>query len=85
MAIKRTGVNSTCLRSIGHDKDAKKLSLEFKTSGAVYEYSGVSTRSANNLRKAASRGRHFNKHVRNEYPYKRVRASRPRRGAKRHR
>lgn len=82
-ARSRVAVNSTCLRVVEHDNEDKRLRLEFRTSGAIYEYSGVSKRAATNLAKAESVGRYFNRNVRNNYPYERVRASRPRRKAKR--
>lgn len=85
MAIKRERVDSTCLRSVGHDKEKKKLSLEFRKSGAVYEYSGVSKRAAGALVNASSIGKKFNKSIRNDYPYERVRGGTPKRGAKKHR
>jgi hypothetical protein len=84
MAIKREVVNSTCLRSIGHDPADRRLELEFRKSGAVYGYDGVTTRTANALKRANSRGRFFNKNIRNaDYPYERLRSGRRRRKAKR--
>jgi KTSC domain len=84
MAIKKTGVTSTCLRNVGHDKESKTLQVEFKKSGAVYQYSAVSTRTANGLKNASSVGKYFNRNVRNEYSYRRIRGGRGRGRVKRH-
>lgn len=80
----RTGVNSTCLRAVKHDKASKRLECEFRK-GSIYEYRGVSTRTANGLKNADSVGRYFNRNVRNNYAFTRLRGGRPRRGAKRKR
>lgn len=85
MAVKRSRVSSSAIRSIGHDKEKKRLEVEFRKSGSVYAYRGVSTRSANNLKNASSIGRHFVKNVRNDYPYERVRGGTGRRRVKKHR
>jgi hypothetical protein len=78
----RVGVTSRCLRTIEHDGD-RRLKVEFKKSGAVYEYKGVSKRSATLLKSASSIGRHFVRNIRNNYPYTKLRGGRPRRKAKR--
>lgn len=79
----RKVVASRCMRSIGYEKKTKRLDIEFRKSGAVYRYSGVGARAAANLEKASSRGRHFNRNVRNAYAYEKIRAGRRRTKAKR--
>lgn len=79
----RTGVTSACLRNIEHDEGRKRLTVEFKKSGAVYAYRGVSRRVATNLANAGSVGRHFVRNVRNNYAYEKLRAGRRRTKAKR--
>jgi len=69
-----TVVSSTCLRRVAHDADTQTLELEFRKSGAVYEYYDVPTRVATNLRNAGSVGRHFNRRVRDVYDYQRTRS-----------
>lgn len=70
--MKRDEVDSECLRSIGHDAKRDRLELEFH-SRAVYQYDGVSKRSATNLKKASSIGGAFNDRIRDKYPYRKVR------------
>jgi hypothetical protein len=82
---KRERVDSTAIRSLGHDATTKRLDVEFRKSGAVYRYSGVSARVAANLENASSIGRHFVRNVRNNYEYDRIRKGTPRRAAKRKR
>lgn len=92
MAKKKTGdkpkteaVSSTCLRTVKHDKATKDLTVEFRTSGARYRYSGVSARTANGLKNASSVGKYYNRNVRNEYEYERLSGGRRRGRVKRHR
>jgi hypothetical protein len=70
--MRRRSVRSSCLRSIGHDPEARKLEVEFKKSGAVYQYDGPSKRVASNLEKAGSIGRHFNRNIKHDYPYTKI-------------
>jgi hypothetical protein len=83
--ISRRAVRSTCLRSAGHDPKTKRLEVEFRKSGAVYAYDGVPKRKADRLVAAASVGRTYNKTIKHEYPYTRLRRATPKRGAKKHR
>jgi hypothetical protein len=73
MPIERKGVSSTCLRNTGYDPENKTLDLEFRKGGAVYEYFDVPKRTHTGLRKASSVGRYFNKHVRNEFDFRKIR------------
>lgn len=81
----KQSVDSTCLRRVEHDDSKERLTLEFRKSGAVYAYDGVTRRTATSLVNASSIGRKFNKSIRNNYPYERLRKGTPKRGAKKHR
>jgi hypothetical protein len=77
-------VTSTCLRTVKHDPDKRRLELEFRQSGARYAYFGVSPRVASNLKDAESVGKHFNRNVRNKYEYERLTKGNARRRRKGH-
>lgn len=68
----RTAVGSTCLRSVGYDEDLRDLDLEFRDSGAVYRYYEVAPGTHTRLIDAASKGRFFNRNIRNTYAYSRL-------------
>jgi KTSC domain-containing protein len=74
----RTGVNSTCLRNVEHDGDST-LKVEFKR-GSRYAYFDVPLSVAKRLAKASSVGKTYNRTVRNDYEYERLRAESSRRG-----
>lgn len=58
----RTPVESTFLKSIGHD-GVDTLEAEF-TNGRIFQYSGVTPDAHAALMGSASKGQHFGRHIR---------------------
>jgi hypothetical protein len=56
--MKREPVQSSRIRSIGHDPVTQRMEVEFND-GKVYTYHGVSARKHKELMEAKSIGRHF--------------------------
>ena len=73
--MQRTEVESTTLRSVGYESAERILELEF-TSGAVYQYFDVPESVWQGLLKAESKGKYFNREIRDDYSALPVRASR---------
>ena len=69
--MQRVLVESTTLRSAGHDTRTAVLELQF-CNGAVYQYSLVPARVYWDLLEARSKGGYFNHNIRGKYPYQRV-------------
>ncbi|MGW6914735.1 KTSC domain-containing protein [Kitasatospora sp. NPDC054939] len=67
----RTPVESSVLRSVGHDPARLILELEF-TGGHVYRYARVPAAVHRALLAAPSHGRYFNAAIRDRYAYRRV-------------
>ncbi len=67
----RQVVDSSSLRSIGYDHATETLEVEFNN-GGVYRYSAVSADTWNELRHAASKGKFFQDHVRDQFAATRV-------------
>jgi len=63
------------MRSVGYEAKSRILEVEFD-SGAVYQYLDVPLRAYEELRAAESKGRYFNKEIRDNYPYVQVNRSR---------
>lgn len=59
---------STAIRAFSYDDAAEALEVVF-TTGRRYVYAGVPAEVAAGLGEAASRGRYFNAHIRDRYPY----------------
>lgn len=74
--MQRFAVESTTLRSVGYESAEQILELEF-TSGAVYQYFDVPESVWHGLLKAESKGKYFNREIRDDYSALPVRA-RPR-------
>jgi len=60
---------STVIRRFDYSPDVRELTVEFVT-GRRYVYSGVPLEEAEALRAAFSKGVHFNKKIRDRYPYR---------------
>ncbi len=60
---------STVIRRFDYSPDVPELTVEFVT-GRRYVYSGVPLEEAEALRAAFSKGVHFNKKIRDRYPYR---------------
>jgi hypothetical protein len=67
----RRDVVSSELRSVGHDEENLVLEVEFH-SGDIYRYFGVPRDLYLNLIAAESKGRFFNKWIRDRHYYQRV-------------
>jgi len=72
--MQRVLVESTTLRSAGHDAQSAVLELQFRN-GAVYQYSFVPPSVYRDLLAARSKGGYFNQNIRDRYPYQRVQGS----------
>ena len=57
---------STVIRRFTYDPDSQALSVEFIT-GRVYRYSDVPPEEAEAFRAAFSKGRYFNRRIRDRY------------------
>lgn len=68
-------VDSTTMRSVGYEARSRILEIEFD-SGAVYQYLGAPARVYEQLIAAESKGRYFNREIRDRYQYVEVRQSR---------
>jgi hypothetical protein len=69
--MERAPVDSTCLRSVGHDAGRRVLEVEF-VGGTVYHYFGVPSAVVARLLAAPSLGRYFNHEIRYRYRFVRI-------------
>jgi len=69
--MERELVMSSNLRSVGYDRDAAELEIEFE-SGGVYRYSGVPSYVYLGLMNAASKGSYHHDYIRDRFPCRRV-------------
>ena len=69
--MRRSRVESTTVYSVGYDAKAGIVELEFR-SGAVYQYLGVPANEYRELLGAPSKGKYFNLHIRDRYPFRRL-------------
>jgi hypothetical protein len=60
---------STVIRRFDYSPATKELTVEFVT-GRRYVYSGVQLEEAEALRNAFAKGVHFNRRIRDRYPYR---------------
>lgn len=63
------------MRSVGYEARSRILEIEFD-SGAVYQYLGVPARMYEQLIAAESKGRYFNREIRDSYQHVQVKQSR---------
>jgi hypothetical protein len=63
------GMPSTVIRRFDYSPERQELVIEFVT-GRRYLYSAVPVEAAEALRGAFSKGTHFNRHIRDHYPYR---------------
>jgi hypothetical protein len=61
-AIARQPVDSSNVRSVGHDPETNRLHVEFKN-GSVYEYNGVPAHEHQALVNAPSVGSYLHQHI----------------------
>jgi hypothetical protein len=68
----REFVQSTNLRSVGYDAGDMILEIEFR-SGGIYQYSNVPPEIYEALMLEPSKGRYFDRHIKERYRFRRVR------------
>ena len=64
--MKRQGVNSSAIRSVGYDATHKMMEIEF-ISGVIYKYFDVPPAEYHALLKAESPGTIFNEQIKDAY------------------
>jgi hypothetical protein len=69
----RTTVESSNLRSVGYDANAKLLEVEFR-SGRIYRYSGVDDETHQALMDSESKGGYHFANIRSSFPYEQAEA-----------
>ena len=69
--MKRVGVRSSMINSIGYDEPRAVLEVEFED-GEVYDYFDVPLSVYEALRRADSVGGYFNEAIRDQYEFKKV-------------
>lgn len=69
--MKRTGIESSNLKSVGYDAETQTLEVEFHN-GAVYQYKKVPRSKVKALFFAPSAGRFFNTEIKKSYEYEQV-------------
>lgn len=70
--MQRKAVISRNLQSIGYDEASRVLEVEFKNN-TIYQYFGVPAGEYRGLMNAGSHGTYHHAHIKNAYPYERVR------------
>jgi hypothetical protein len=70
-AMFREPVSSTMIAAIGYDEEAEALEVEF-VSGAVCRYRGISPDLYEDFRAAPSKGKFFNRYIKDAYPWEAV-------------
>ena len=69
--MERYSVASSNIASIGYDKDAKTLEVEF-LNGSIYQYYNFPEHMYDQLMREPSKGKFLNIYIKNAYPYSRV-------------
>lgn len=64
---------SSVIRRFDNDPQARELAVEF-VSGKRYAYSGVSAETVAEMGSAFARGRFFNRHIRDHFPFREISA-----------
>ena len=70
--MERFPVSSSSLKSVGYDSDGKTLEVEFH-SLAVYVYRDLPMWAFEGLVAAVSKGRYFDRRIRERYPFEQMR------------
>lgn len=70
--MKRVGVRSSNIASVGYDPDSAILEIEFND-GSVYQYSQVSEFHFRGLIGNGSVGGYFHRHIKGSYRYRQIR------------
>ena len=69
--LHREPVSSSAIVALGYDEEAGTLEVEF-ISGAICRYHGVDPHVYEDFRSASSKGKFFNRHIRDAYPWESV-------------
>lgn len=64
---------STCFKQVGYDAQSQTLYLVFRTTGAMYRYTGFPQAAWDSFINDSSLGGHFNRQIKDKYSYVRVR------------
>lgn len=64
---------STCFKQVGYDAQSQTLYLVFRTTGAMYRYTGFPQEAWDSFINDSSLGGHFNRQIKGKYSYVRVR------------
>lgn len=70
--MNRISVSSSNISSIGYDPASQTLEIEFHD-GSIYQYDGVPQSAYDGLMNAGSHGQYLNQHIKDVYPYHKVR------------
>lgn len=70
--MQRQHVSSSNVCSVGYERSTAVLEIEFH-SGGIYQYRGVPEGEYLSLIRAGSVGSYFHAHIRDRYPFTRVR------------
>ena len=70
--MQRTELDSTSLKGAAYCVQGALLELEFRR-GAIYRFGGVPEATYQELLRAESKGLYFNHHIRNRFPYTKMR------------
>jgi hypothetical protein len=66
--MRRQRVDSSAISSVGYDPRSRTLEVEF-SSGAVYDYFGVTGRVWTSFLDAPSKGKFFARRIRDNFPF----------------
>jgi hypothetical protein len=66
--MKLIPVQSTNLRAVGYDPESHTLEIHFR-SGGIYRYRGVPQSAFDGLLAATSKGRYFDRQIKNRYRF----------------
>jgi hypothetical protein len=69
--VRRAPVASSSIRDIGYDPVAQRLEVGFRT-GGVYQYDAVPSEVHDAFIHASSKGRFFQRQIRDRYRYRRI-------------
>ena len=70
--MKRIPVTSSLAASLGYDPENSILEVEFKDSGDVWQYEGVSKNKYYEMMQSTSIGSYFRKFIKGHFPEKKV-------------
>jgi hypothetical protein len=66
--MQRHYINSSVFKSVGYDRDARILELEFKDTGSIWQYHNFPRLAYKKFVNAESPGHFFTTMIRNKYP-----------------